>query len=289
LVKCLSKVKTGLIILSVQQILNKTLLILLSFDIEEFDMPFEYGKDISFEEQMEISIRGTLNILDLLDKHQVKATFFSTVVFAQNAEAIIERIINSGHELASHGYYHSNFEIEHLKSSKLALEKLTNQEIKGYRMARMKPVDEMEIAKAGYMYNSSINPTFLPGRYNNLNKPRTYFKESGVWQLPSSVSPLLRFPLFWLSFHNLPLKLYTWLAEITYKKDKYLNIYFHPWEFTDLSDKHKFGFPNYVSKNSGDLMIQRMDAFIRNLKAKNYDFCTIIDFIHQIQPQKQNN
>lgn len=264
-------------------------MILLSFDIEEFDMPFEYGKDISFEEQMEISIRGTQIILDLLDKHQIKATFFSTVVFAQNAEAIIERIKNSGHEIASHGYYHSKFEIEHLKSSKTALEKITNQEIKGYRMARMMPVDELEVEKAGYLYNSSINPTFLPGRYNNLNKPRTYFKESGVWQLPSSVSPLLRFPLFWLSFHNLPLNLYTWLAEITYRKDKYLNIYFHPWEFTNLSDKHKFGFPNYVSKHTGAQMIQRMDAFIQKLKDKNYNFHTIIDFINQIQPQKQNN
>ena len=30
-------------------------MILLSFDIEEFDMPFEYGKDISFENQIAVS------------------------------------------------------------------------------------------------------------------------------------------------------------------------------------------------------------------------------------------
>ena len=257
-------------------------MILLSFDIEEFDMPFEYGKVISFEDQMEISIRGTQHILDLLDKHQIKATFFSTVVFAQNATDIINRIINSGHELASHGYYHSNFEVEHLKSSRIELEKITGKTVKGYRMPRMKPVDELEIAKAGYLYNSSINPTFLPGRYNNLHKPRTYFKETGIWQIPSSVSPILRFPLFWLSFHNLPLKIYTWLAEITHKKDKYLNLYFHPWEFTNLTDKDRFGFPNYVSKNSGHQMIERMDDFIKTLKEKKYSFETISNFIDKI-------
>ena len=60
-------------------------MILLSFDIEEFDMPFEYGKTISFEDQMSISIEGTSLILDLLEKHQIKATFFSTVIFAINA------------------------------------------------------------------------------------------------------------------------------------------------------------------------------------------------------------
>lgn len=257
-------------------------MILLSFDIEEFDMPLEYGKDISFQDQMDISIIGTNHILDILDKHSVKVTFFSTVVFAQNASEVIQRIIQSGHELASHGYYHSKFDTSHLSSSKTVLEEISQQEIKGFRMARMMPVDENEIAKAGYLYNSSVNPTWLPGRYNNLSKPRTYYKEAGVWQIPASVSPVFRFPLFWLSLHNLPLYLYKYLADVSYKKDGYLNLYFHPWEFTELSDKERFGFPKYVSKNSGVKMIERMDSFIQYLKDKNYPFCTISDFIKTI-------
>lgn len=254
-------------------------MVLLSFDIEEFDMPFEYNKAISFRDQISISEQGTNCILDILDKHQIKATFFSTVVFAQNAPQVIRRILENGHELASHGYYHSSFENAHLASSKLALEELSGQEIKGYRMARMKPVDEHEITKAGYSYNSSINPIWLPGRYNNLAKPRKFYKEEGIWQLPASVTPLLRFPLFWLSFHNLPLSIYQWLAERTYKNDGYLNIYFHPWEFIDLQDKKRFGFPGYVSRNSGNKMIERMDSFIGYLKQKDYRFNTISDFL----------
>lgn len=254
-------------------------MILLSFDIEEFDMPYEYGKEISFKDQIEISTRGTNHILDILDKHKIKATFFSTVVFAQNAKEVINRILNEGHELASHGYYHSDFEVAHLASSKIALEELSGKQIIGYRMARMKPVNEKEIAKAGYSYNSSINPTWLPGRYNNLDKPRKYFKESGVWQIPASVSPLIRFPLFWLSFHNLPLNLYTWLAKSSIKKDGYLNIYFHPWEFTDLKNKERFGFPSYVEKNTGEKMIKRMDLFIEKLKKQNLEFSTIANFV----------
>jgi peptidoglycan/xylan/chitin deacetylase (PgdA/CDA1 family) len=254
-------------------------LILLSFDIEEFDMPLEYGKEINFQDQIDISISGTNHILDILDKHRVKATFFSTVVFAQNAPDIIKRIIKSGHELASHGYFHSAFEPEHLASSRNELQEISSQKITGFRMPRMKPVDENEVKKAGYLYNSSINPTWLPGRYNNLNRPRTKFKEAGVWQIPASVTPIMRFPLFWLSFHNLPLTIYTWLAQKTYKKDGYLNIYFHPWEFTSLEDKNRFGFPRYVSKNSGKKMIERMDQFIGALKLKNYSFSTISEFI----------
>ena len=254
-------------------------MILLSFDIEEFDMPLEFGKDLSFDDQISISIEGTNHILDILDQHQVKATFFSTVVFAQNAPDVIKRINEGGHELASHAYFHSAFEPEHFASSRKALQEISSQEISGFRMPRMKNVDENEVRKAGYKYNSSINPTWLPGRYNNLNKPRTLFKEADIWQIPASVSPILRFPLFWLSFHNLPIKIYRWLAERTYKKDGYLNIYFHPWEFTELSDQERFGFPGYVSRNSGNKMIERMNSFIGDLKRKKYKFCTIKDFL----------
>ena len=254
-------------------------MVLLSFDIEEFDMPFEYGKEISFEDQIAISRAGTIAILDILDKYSVKATFFCTVTFAENIPDLIKRITETGHELASHGYYHSNFKPEHLLQSKLKLEELSGKEITGYRMARMMPVDEKEIKKAGYTYNTSINPTYLPGRYNNFNISRTHFIKDNVLQIPASVSPVVRFPLFWLSFHNLPLSIYKTLASWTYKKDKYLNIYFHPWEFTDLNDFERFGFPGYVRKNTGIKMIERMEALISWMKHKNYPFGTFQEFI----------
>jgi hypothetical protein len=42
-----------------------------------------------------------------------------------------------------------------------------------------------------------------------------------------------------------------WLASTTHKKDGYLNLYFHPWEFTDLNQNNKFGLPRYIFNNSG--------------------------------------
>jgi peptidoglycan/xylan/chitin deacetylase (PgdA/CDA1 family) len=252
--------------------------ILLSFDIEEFDMPFEYGKEISFEDQISISVRGTHSILDLLQQHGFKATFFSTVIFAQQAPEVIARIKNEGHELASHSFYHSKFEVKDLLASKEALTALFGGEIYGFRMPRMMPVDEKEIANAGYSYNSSINPTFLPGRYNNLNVARTYFYKEGVLQLPASVSPL-RIPLFWLSFHNFPLWIYQYLVKRAYNKDGYLNVYFHPWEFTDLTNKEAYGFPGYVSKNSGEQMITRFGSFLAWLNEKGYSNGTILSFV----------
>lgn len=253
--------------------------ILLSFDIEEFEMPREYGDPIPFDLQMEVSIKGTARILDLLAKHGVKATFYTTANFASHAKDIVSRIVSEGHELASHGYVHDHFEPPHLKMSKDILEEIGGVPVRGYRMARMAPVPEEEVFKAGYIYNSSINPTYLPGRYNKLSEPRTCFMREGVWQLPASVTPALRFPLFWISFHNLPLSIYTSLANRTLKKDGYLNVYFHPWEFMDIGPKKKYNFPFYVTKNTDAKMIERFGKLIEWGKSKGYEFLRTWDFV----------
>lgn len=258
---------------------------LLSFDIEEFDLPFEYGQDILFEEQMKISEGGTWKILQLLKKHDIKATFYVTANFAQNAPEIINQIVFEGHELASHGFYHSSFEPLHLKTSKEALEALGKTKVQGYRMARMMPVSEFEIKNAGYVYNSSINPTFLPGRYNNMDKPRTCFRKEGILQLPTSVTPVLRIPLFWLSFHNFSLSIYKYLVKRTYIKDNYLNTYFHCWEFMPM-DKMKY-LPYYIRKNTGESMLKRLDKFIYWALKQDYIFGLTKDFVYT-QSQQDN-
>ena len=178
-------------------------MILLSFDIEEFDTPMEHGCQLPMEEQMRVSQEGTRRILQVLREHQAIANLFSTANFALHAPELIREMMEDGHEIASHGYYHTTFKPEDLKSSREALEQLTGRTITGYRMARMMPVSETEIREAGYSYNSSLNPTFIPGRYNNFRKPRTWFYQEGILQIPASVTPWFRFPLFWLSYHNL--------------------------------------------------------------------------------------
>ncbi len=252
--------------------------VLLSFDIEEFDMPIEYGKSISFSEQIKVSVDGTKTILDILLENQIKATFFSTAVFASNAPDLIHRINNEGHELASHGYFHSTFKNEHLSESKIELEKLSGNPVIGFRMPRMMPVNDEAVQQAGYLYNSSLNPVYLPGRYNNFFKPRAQFMTHGVVQLPASATPLIRVPLFWLSFHHLPLWLYKAACTRTINYDRYLNIYFHPWEFTDLTNS-KYGLPTFVSKNSGNKMIDRFSALIVWMKKQGYTLSTIAKFL----------
>ena len=107
--------------------------ILLSFDIEEFDVPREHGVELPMAEQVRISVAGSHALLDVLKKHEVRATLFCTANFAQHAPEIIQRILSEGHELASHGYYHWTFEPADLKKSKDTLEALAGVPVRGYR------------------------------------------------------------------------------------------------------------------------------------------------------------
>ena len=252
--------------------------VLLSFDIEEFDMPTEYGKEIMMHKQLLVSQKGTEMILDLLQRHKVKATFFCTAVFALAMPDLIARITREGHELASHGFSHSTFSKEDLLRSRLELEVLSGQPVQGFRMARMMPVDATDIVAAGYTYNSSLNPVYLPGRYNNFFKPRRLFTTGTLQQLPASATPIIRLPLFWLSFHNLPLWLYKAACRWTINNDKYLNLYFHPWEFTDTS-LTAYGLPKYVVRNSGVDMYDRFEKLLIWMKKKGYGFETMNRFL----------
>ena len=152
--------------------------------------------------------------------------------------------------------------------SKDALENQFNVEIKGLRMPRLREVDSEEVKKAGFEYNSSVNPTLLPGRYNKLQVSKRFFNENGLWQIPTAVS-WFRIPLFWLSFHNFPLWIYKFLLAKCVKSTKYAALYFHPWEFTDLHQK-EFNFPAYVMRNSGEEMIQRFDELLKFINEKGW-------------------
>ena len=68
------------------------------------------------------------------------------------------------------------------------------------------------VSVAGYCYDASIHPTWLPGRYNNLHLPKTSYFDNELLRIPASVSPTLRIPLFWLSFKNFPFEYYKKLA-----------------------------------------------------------------------------
>jgi hypothetical protein len=247
--------------------------ILLSFDVEEFDIPEEYGQTLDDGVKFDISLQGLNSVLHLLEQLNLRVTFFVTANFAIHYPQIIEAMAQR-HEIASHGYFHSAFELADLRKSKQTLEAITHTHVRGYRMARLRKIDDAAIATAGYDYNSSMNPTYLPGRYNNFFEPRTAYYSKQLFNIPVSVTPVIRFPLFWLSFKNLPLILIQFATWLTLRSDRYVSLYFHPWEFTDIS---AFQLPSYVKRHSGAPMVQRLRHYLTWLKTQG-KFITYSEF-----------
>lgn len=257
-------------------------IVLLSFDTEEFDVPKERGVDIPLPESMRISEHGTNRILDVLERHGAVATFFCTTVFAENASATMRRIIDNGHEVASHGCDHWHPVPEDVITSRARLQQLTGTPVLGFRQPRMFAVSDADIRRAGYLYNSSLNPTFIPGHYMHLNKPRTPFINDGVVQIPTAVTPLVRFPLFWLAYHHLPAQLYRRLALRCLRHDGYFTTYFHPWEFYDTGSRKDLKLSFVHNRNAGEEMVRRLDALVETFLNVGAEFSTYTPFAKKI-------
>jgi peptidoglycan/xylan/chitin deacetylase (PgdA/CDA1 family) len=247
---------------------------ILSFDVEEFDMPFEYGGNPSMEEQIETSRLGLEKLIPMLKKYNAKSTIYCTGVYA-NAQPETIKEISNFHEIASHNYYHSSHKTEDLITSKKTLENIIQKKVEGFRMPRMAPVLDQDLINAGYSYNASVNPTYIPGRYDKRDVSRTFFTQNELLQFPASVSPKYRIPLFWISFHNFPLWFFFYLCKRVVQKDGYLHLYFHPWEFTNYTKANNGSkYPFYLKRNNGEKMIKRFEKLLIYLQKEGYDFQT---------------
>ncbi len=110
---------------------------IMSIDLEDYycDLPFKEWK--KFDSRIE---KNTNVILNLFEKFDVKATFFTLGYIAEKNPDLIKEIDQRGHEIASHGYAHldirklSKIEFENdLKKSLEVLETIIGKKILGFR------------------------------------------------------------------------------------------------------------------------------------------------------------
>jgi polysaccharide deacetylase family protein (PEP-CTERM system associated) len=187
-------------------------------------------------------------ILALFERHGVKATFFTLGWIAERYPAMVRRIVDHGHELASHGYGHhratqlSEAELlEDVSRSKRLLEDIGGVAVQGYRAPSFsighRNLWALEVlARADYRYSSSIYP-IAHDHYGMPDAPRFPYR-------PTQCPGLLEVPpttVHWKGrnlpaagggyFRLLPYGASRWLIGRVNGQDRRpAMFYFHPWE-----------------------------------------------------------
>ena len=196
---------------------------------------------------------STDRLLEVFATHSCRGTFFVLGCVARRHPALVRRIADAGHEIASHGYGHRLVTAQtrkafarDIRKSKFLLEQVVGREVVGYRAPNFSIRDSVlwayeELVAAGYRYDSSLHPVAHP-RYGNTHRAT----EAALQQTPAG--PLILIPLTVLRLQlgnrefRLPVaggaywrlfpRLWTLfaLSRCATKGAPYLNTYLHPWE-----------------------------------------------------------
>lgn len=134
--------------------------------------------------------------LGLTKELKFPGTTFCTTRLAQSAPELLRETAARGHEIASHGWSHRLGDDLQLLSSRTLLQEISGQGVDGFRSPRLRKINKEEITQAGFRYDASLNPTWIPGRYDHRREPRRPFQIGSLWEVPAAVLPGIRFPCF---------------------------------------------------------------------------------------------
>ena len=223
----------------------------LSFDIEEhfqvaaFDSVARRRHWESQESRVE---RNTHLILDLLAAQGLQATMFVLGWVAERHHGLVRRIVEDGHELASHGYAHElitgqrpqDFR-EDIRRAKNLLENISGTRIFGYRAPTFSITRESEwalpiLVEEGYHYDSSIMPVMhdyygIPGANPRINTIETH--AGPIWEVPPSTYTWcgITIPIAGGGYFRLfPYRMLKPILQRVESKGQPLIMYLHPWE-----------------------------------------------------------
>ncbi len=191
---------------------------------------------------------NVLAILDMFAEADVKGTFFTLGWVARRNPALLRRIADAGHEVASHGYDHvrvftfdrSSFAAD-IKKARLVLEDASGVSVTGYRAPSFSidgrtPWAYMELAEQGYAYSSSVAP-IVHDHYGWREAPRFAFKPlpwSNLVEIPVTTAILggKRVAAGGGGFFRvLPYGFSRWaIRQVNRREARPAVFYFHPWE-----------------------------------------------------------
>lgn len=223
----------------------------LSVDVEDWFQVGAFENVIARGEWDSIKTRvedNVYRVIDLFAEADVTATFFTLGWVARRHPGMIRRIVEAGHEIASHGYDHArvfNFTrrefAEDIRKARNILEDCSGASVTGYRapsfsIDQRTPWAFAELAEQGYAYSSSVAPV-AHDHYGWPQAPRFAFKPlpwSELVELPVTTAMLggRRVAAGGGGFFRvLPYGFSRWaIRQVNRTEGRPAVFYFHPWE-----------------------------------------------------------
>jgi polysaccharide deacetylase family protein (PEP-CTERM system associated) len=266
----------------------------LTVDIEEYFHPTEVqacvGSDrwVSLPSRLQGQVR---RILDLLDQHHVKATFFVLGWVAQRLPQTIRQIADAGHEIGCHSYDHQlvynltpKAFREDTKRALMTIEDACGRSARTYRAPSysitMRSMWALEVlVECGFTHDSSIYPI----SHDRYGIPG-FGRHAQTLQTPSG--PILEIPIATVKLSArqvapvggggyLRLLPYCYTAagirRVNNDESKPVCIYFHPWEIDPQQPRLASGLVSRLRTYTG---LAGMEKKLNRLLAE-FEFSTI--------------
>jgi len=223
----------------------------ISVDVEDWFQVGAFERVIAREDWNGLAHRVERNtdaVLALFAESGVKATFFTLGWVAERHPALMRRIVNGGHEIASHGWDHLRvFTLtpdqfrDDIGRARKTIEDASGHKVTGYRapsfsIDQRTPWAHEILAEQGYAYSSSVAPV-VHDHYGWPEAPRFAFRPvagSALIELPVTTAKLGKRTVAAGGggfFRLLPYRFSSWaVRQVNRDEARPAIIYFHPWE-----------------------------------------------------------
>lgn len=213
-------------------------------------------------------VQNTETLLEMFRTTHTKCTFFVLGSIAEKYPELVLKIVEEGHEVASHGYAHQLVYLQSpdefrsdIRKAKDILEGITNIPVNSYRAPSWSIREDSFWAlkilqEEGFKNDSSIFP-FKNFLYGVAHAPRfvysteKYNKKSHLTEFPPSTIKILGITVPFAGgfyFRALPLWFIKYCIKIQNNKGHVSIMYIHPWEI-DVNTPH-------IKLNLRDRLIQ---------------------------------
>jgi polysaccharide deacetylase family protein (PEP-CTERM system associated) len=274
----------------------------LSMDIEDwYHLDYLSGKNLNKSYSM---LDGLTNYIDLLNKYDVKTTFFTLSELSDIAKESILYAVKCGHEIACHGKSHVRpilLDIDtftkDIIEAKNKLSELIGKEVVGYR-APCYSIDRQRydaVIRAGFKYSSSKiafneHPLYGKLELDDFEKPmQGIYSKDGFYEFELSTKKFMG--------RNIPVSGggYIRILPWTFMKPMILGflkhaevyvLYIHPFELSNekMPTVGKTSFlTNLRARRGLGKVEEKIEQLIGMLKSKSFEIKTFSQVINDLE------